>query len=159
MRTASHQDMSTAARKRPRPDRNGMAKSETIVPHTPATSTVAGKKSNKNFPTTCQKESPYNTHRNTSACQSTIQDRPLQTQPETVWRIQLHCSVWPVPSGPCMAVLPHGDAESEVRSPTSGAAVGGAAATPRQVQYRRALIVRRPVLSSGARDPHHVSGT
>src|SRR5256885_8372214 len=43
---------------------------ETIVPHTPATSTVAGKKSSKDFPTICQKESPESTVRNTSACRS-----------------------------------------------------------------------------------------
>src|SRR5437763_7324640 len=65
-------------------------------PQTPATSTVAGKKSSKNFPTICQKESPEGTVRNTSACQSRIQDRPAQIQPHTVWRIQLHCSVWAV---------------------------------------------------------------
>src|SRR2546425_4027857 len=107
MRTASHQDMSIAARKRPRPERNGMVESETIVPQTPATSTVAGKKSNKTLPTICQKESPESTVRNTSACQSTIHDRPPQIQPHTVWRIQLHCSVCAVPSGCCMSILPH----------------------------------------------------
>src|SRR5438445_1118146 len=159
MRTASHQDMSSAARKRPRPERNGMVYSDTIVPHTPATSTVAGKKSSRNLPAASQNEDPVITSRNTCACQSTIHDRPPQTHPQTVWRIQLHCSVWAVPSGPCMAELPHWDAEWEVRSPTTGAAVGGAAATPRQVHYRRALIVWRPALSSGARDPHHVPPT
>src|SRR2546427_10777141 len=51
MRTASHKDMSSAARKRPRPERNGMVKRENNVPQTPKTSTVAGKKSNKTFPT------------------------------------------------------------------------------------------------------------
>src|SRR5207253_10292424 len=44
MRTASHQDMSSAARKRPRPARNEMVEGETIVLHTPATTTLAGQK-------------------------------------------------------------------------------------------------------------------
>src|SRR5437870_5500144 len=144
MRTASHQDISSAARKRPRPERNGMVYSETIVPHTPATSTVAGKKSSKTLPSTSQKDDPVTTRWNTCACQSTIQDRPPQIHPQTVWRIQLHCSVWAVPSGFCMSRVPSLGSNGEWR--------------PGAVRGRRALIVRRPVLSSGARDPHHHSG-
>src|SRR6266699_1113845 len=76
-----------------------------MVPHTPATSTVAGKKSSTNFATLPQKDSPPATTWNTYRCQSRIQDRPPQIQPHTVWRIQLHCSVWTLPTGFCMSLV------------------------------------------------------
>src|SRR2546425_13209144 len=122
MRTASHQDMSSAARKRPRPVRNGMVYSENNVLLMPKTSTVGGKKTNKTFPTMFKKESPKTIVRNTSACQSTIQVGPLQIQPHTVWRIQLHCSVWAAPIGVCMSVsLPHGRGMGAARASAAGA--------------------------------------
>src|SRR5947209_4891771 len=62
-------------------------------PQIQPTSTTAGKNRNRNLPTAPQNELPLRTNWNTYACQSRIQERPPQTQPHTVWRIQLHCAV------------------------------------------------------------------
>src|SRR2546430_16557566 len=58
------------------------------------------------LPNASQNVVPVAATRNTCTCQSTIQDRPPQTQPQTVWRIKLHCSVWAVPRGLCMSFVP-----------------------------------------------------
>src|SRR6266496_712483 len=107
MRPASHQDISSAVRSDPaRPRRNGSVYRETIVPHTPATSTAAGSSSSSDFPSSSQNELPLSSHPKTYACHSTIHLSPTHTQLTSCCNSEVHCSVWMAATDACMNVPP-----------------------------------------------------
>src|SRR5712692_4869315 len=134
MRPASHHPMSSACRRVPaRPNRKGSVYREIIVPHTPATSTAAGRNRASAKPMTPKMESAPSTKWKTFDCQSTIHDNPAQIQCHSVERIQLHCSDWTLPMGCCMYGLPvsgRPDDGGRARSPVRQGIIDKVASRP-----------------------------
>src|ERR671923_1921513 len=92
MRATSHQDISNAVRKWPRPERNGRVYNEVIVAHMLTISTAAGSSSRIDF-STARPGEPLKTKPKTICWRSRIQDIPAQIQVHNCASIQLHCSV------------------------------------------------------------------